>query len=113
MGVSASVNQYMKKSYDFAIAVMTRPRPAKQSPMRKASGTMRTMVHDCASPSAVATSNTATPDMKLFDAAQIHSANTTSSRLTGALRIPSHVRCTCMRANPEYRASKEAESIVE
>src|SRR5213592_4084820 len=40
----------MAKSYDFAIAVMMSPRPAKQRPMRNASGTMRTIVHDCGAP---------------------------------------------------------------
>jgi hypothetical protein len=69
--------------------------------MRNASGTMKIIVHDCARPSAVATSSTATPERKLFEAAHTHSAKTTSSRLTGALRMPSQVRCTCIRAKPE------------
>jgi hypothetical protein len=41
-----------------------------------------------------------------FDAAQTHSANTTSSSDSGALMIASQVRCMCMREKAEYIASK-------
>ena len=44
--------------------------------------------------------------MIAFDAAQTHSASITSSSEIGALMIASHVRCTCMRENAEYIASK-------
>ncbi len=52
------------------------------------------------------TARIAVVDTTAFDAAQIHSANTTSSSDSGALMIASHVRCMCMRENAEYIASK-------
>ena len=54
----------------------------------------------------------ASTDITLFDAAQIHSANTTSSSETGALMMASQVRCTCMRENAEYIASKDDVNIA-
>ncbi len=47
-----------------------------------------------------------------FVAHQIHSASTTSSSAIGALMMPSHVRCTCMRENAEYMPSKLAVNIA-
>ena len=41
-----------------------------------------------------------------------HSAITTSSSDTGALMMPSHVRCTCMRENAEYMPSKLAVNMA-
>ena len=49
----------------------------------------------------------ASTEITLLVAAQTHSANTTSSSDIGALMIASQVRCTCMRENAEYIASKE------
>jgi hypothetical protein len=60
----------------------------------------------CPKPSATITASIAAVDSTAFDAAQIHSANTTSSSEIGALMIASHVRCTCIRENAEYIASK-------
>src|ERR1700730_16924187 len=51
-------------------------------------------------------------DITLFDAAQIHSANTTSSSDSGALMIASHVRCTCIREKAEYIAANEEVNIA-
>src|SRR5258705_3142041 len=67
---------------------------------------------DLVKPSAVATSSTALPAMKLLLAAHTSSATSTSSSVTGALMIASHVFCTCMRENPEYIASNDAAIIV-
>ena len=52
------------------------------------------------------------PDRKLLAAAHSASAKTMSSRLTGAFMIASQVRCTCMRENAEYSASKVALFMV-
>ena len=52
------------------------------------------------------TARIAVVDTTAFDAAQIHSANTTSSSDSGALMIASQVRCMCIRENAEYIASK-------
>ena len=52
------------------------------------------------------TSRIAVVDITAFDAAHIHSANTTSSSESGALMIASQVRCMCIRENAEYIASK-------
>src|SRR6185369_9848071 len=52
------------------------------------------------------TARMAAVDVTAFDAAQIHSANITSSSEMGALMIASQVRCTCIRENAEYIASK-------
>ena len=41
-----------------------------------------------------------------------HSASITSSSDTGALMMPSHVRCMCMRENAEYMPSKLAVNIA-
>ena len=62
--------------------------------------------HEWPKPSAMITARMATVDITAFDAAQIHSANITSSSEIGALMIASHVRCTCIRENAEYIASK-------
>ena len=51
-------------------------------------------------------------EITAFDAHHSHSASTTSSSESGALMMPSQVRCTCMRENAEYIASKLAVNIA-
>ncbi len=51
-------------------------------------------------------------DITDFVAAHSHSAMTTSSSEMGALMMPSHVRCTCMREKAEYMPSKLAVNIA-
>ena len=63
-------------------------------------------------PSDTITTRIAAVDMTAFVAHQTHSASTTSSRAIGALMMPSQVRCTCMRENAEYIASKLAVNIA-
>src|SRR5271170_1935726 len=58
------------------------------------------------------TASMANTDITLFDAAQIHSANTTSSSEIGAFMIASQVRWTCMRENAEYIASNDEVNIA-
>ena len=58
------------------------------------------------------TTRIAITDITLLVAAHTHSAKTTSSSETGALMIASHVRCTCIRENAEYIASKEEVNIA-
>jgi hypothetical protein len=58
------------------------------------------------------TSSTARPDSRLLLAAQTISENTMSSSVMGVLSIASQVRCSCMRAKPEYSASKLALFMV-
>ena len=53
-----------------------------------------------------------TPAAKALVAAHAHSPASTSSSVMGALTIASHVRCTCMRENAEYIASKLAVNIA-
>ncbi len=62
--------------------------------------------HEWPKPSATITARIAAVDTTAFDAVQIHSASITSSSDSGALMIASHVRCTCIRENAEYIASK-------
>ncbi len=54
----------------------------------------------------------ASTEITLFDAAQIHSANRTSSSDSGALMIASQVRWTCMRENAEYMPSNDAVNMA-
>ena len=74
------------------------------------------MIHsdkgECASPNIQITSNTAIPDNRLLLAAQKISDSTMSSSVMGVLRIASQVRCSCIRAKPEYSASKLALFMV-
>ena len=80
--------------------------------MRKPSGSTQSASHECPKPSTMITPRIASTDITLLDAAQIHSANRTSSSDSGALMIASQVRCTCMRENAEYMPSKEAVNIA-
>ena len=91
---------------------MISPRLPNASPIRNITGTTHNASGDWTRPSAVATTSTALPAITLFVAAQIVSAMTMSSSVTGAFRIASHVFCTCMRENPEYIASNDALIIV-
>ena len=68
---------------------------------------------EAASPSTQITARIASPERKLFAAHHPSSAATMSSSATGALRIASHVFCTCMRENDEYSASKVAVFMIE
>ena len=54
----------------------------------------------------------ARPDSTDLLAAHSSSPSTTSPSVSGAYRMASHVRCTCMRENAEYIASKLADIIV-
>ena len=81
-------------------------------PVTNMTGSAHSASHDWARPSAVATTSTAIPDNRLLLAAHTASPMSTSSSVTGAFMIASHVRCTCMRENPEYIASNEALIIV-
>ena len=91
---------------------MTRPNAPNVSPTMKPSGRTHRASHECPNPNPRMTMRIASTDITLFDAAQIHSANMTSSSETGALMMASHVRCTCMRENAEYIASKDDVNIA-
>ena len=62
--------------------------------------------------SASITAMIARPENMLLVAAHSHSAISTSSSSTGALRIDAQVCWTCMREYAEYRASKLAAIAV-
>mgnify|MGYP002682756376 CR=1 FL=1 len=70
------------------------------------------MVPIMPSPSATITRRIAVVDISALVAHQAHSASTTSSSAIGALMMPSHVRCTCIRENAEYMPSKLAVNIA-
>src|SRR5215471_4807728 len=72
----------------------------------KPNGMIHTAYQEWPKPRPRMTARIAIVDITAFDAAQTHSANTTSSSEIGALMIASHVRCTCIRENAEYMASK-------
>ncbi len=74
--------------------------------MRKPSGRIHSASQEWPKPSSMITARIAAVEITAFDAAQTHSANTTSSSDSGALMIASHVRCMCIRENAEYIASK-------
>src|SRR5512132_4144409 len=112
IGVSTSVKKYVKKSYPGASEFMTRPNAPNVSPTTKPSGSTQMASQEWPKPSTMTTARIASTDITLFDAAHIHSANTTSSSEMGALMIASHVRCTCMRENAEYIASKDDVNIA-
>src|SRR3970040_2426572 len=102
----------MKKSELGEIAVMMSPRAEKASPVRKTTGKTHNASGDCARPRAAATTSTAVPESTLLLAAQTASPMTTSSSVTGALMIASHVFWTCIREKPEYIASNDALIMV-
>jgi hypothetical protein len=95
------------KNRFWASEFITRPKPAKVSPTTKPRGSTHTASQECPKPSTMITIRIASTEITLLVAAQTHSANTTSSSDIGALMIASQVRCTCMRENAEYIASKE------
>ena len=58
------------------------------------------------------TARIAVVEITAFEPHHSHSASTTSSSAIGALMMPSHVRCTCIRENAEYMPSKLAVNIA-
>ena len=91
---------------------MTSPKAAKVSPVTKPSGSTQIACQEWPNPSSMMTIRIASTDMTDFDAAHIHSANTTSSSESGALMIASQVRWTCIREKAEYIASNDAVNIA-
>ncbi len=91
---------------------MTSPNAPNTRPTRKPSGRIQSASHVWPNPSATITRRIAVVDISALVAHQAHSASTTSSSAIGALMMPSHVRCTCMRENAEYIASKLAVNIA-
>src|SRR4051812_28214606 len=85
---------------------MMRPIAPNARPTRKPSGTIHSAYHEWPYPNPMITARIADVEMAAFHAAQIHSATITSSSEIGALMIASQVRCTCIRENAEYMASK-------
>src|SRR5262249_28292837 len=82
--------------------------PAKVIPVRNMIGSVHKASHDAVRPSAVATISTAIPDSMLFMAAHTASPTSTSSSVTGAFMMASHVFWTCILEKPEYMASNDA-----
>src|SRR6266567_1131337 len=104
--------KHVKKSYPGASEFITSPNPPKVRPTINPSGSTHSASHECPNPSSMTTIRMASTDITLFDAAQTHSAKTTSSSESGALMMASHVRWTCMREKAEYMASNDEVNIA-
>ena len=77
-------------------------------PIKNSNGGTSRVVGCSPMPNINNTINIATPDMSDLLAAHSISANTMSSNVRGVYINVSHVFCTCIRENAEYKASKEA-----
>jgi hypothetical protein len=98
----------VKKSYALANALKINAIEAKVIPIKNNSGGTNHVVGCNPIPNKNKTINIAVPDMSDLLAAHSISANTMSSKLSGVCISVSHVLCTCIRENAEYKASNEA-----